>query len=546
MARTRPTFNPHRRLSSESDFPSASTPALPRACVSPPLKENDPPNPSTTVVTNVQNYAENVWSTEDDTLDTDDDDEEVDSNAEDDDALPDLTDPSWEAPSSHKRHKSNKNKGRKKMKPIHNSSFIKGRDPKLMKDAWKVFKQKQKMFSMKPANKSLSDIKQHERRIESAPDPKPSASEASSSHSQLPSKVSANSLRAFIPHASEPSPDDLEVEKRKAQIRDNILRAFTQCPTNKPTPTDKDSLVLHEDVDTVDEENHDFSIAVISDIQGNATSLFASNCDDDDEKGYESDQTVTFEPPVNSDLDQLTESCDMQCTITNPTLGDKEFISKRKCDMSADEENSKKLKSNPTQPIALQNEEMEIIQDGISSHVSTVLCSGPKLGIIESKGREETNNTGGNNVPCNDLALGMTIPEIGDLESRSKNQCGSPKRSTDEPVTPQSGVDMHPAPTKLVWSKLNELTRKRKQCDEKIKQTWEEHNKKIAVLEEQKAKYEKEIESLMNQHAEMDNISQESFRNQLTTCTIDNSSSDGSQSNLQLESASVVEGELCC
>lgn len=545
-----PSCNPNLRLSSYSNFPSPTTPALPSACMSPPLKENAPPNPSTTMVTSVHNDVENAWSTREDVLDTDDDDEEVDSYTDDDDALPDLTDPSWEAPSSHKRPKSNKNKIGKKMKTIDNSSFIKCKDPKLMKDARKVFKQKQKMFSTKPQIKSPSDVKHHERRAQSAQDPKPTASDSSTSHSQSPSKVSTDLLSAFIPHAPEPSPDDSEVEKRKAQIRDNILRAFPQYPTNKSKPTHKDNLVLHEEVEAVDEDNPDgFSIAVISDIQGNATSVFASNCDAD-EKGYESDQTVTFEPPVQSDSDQLAEGNVMQCTVTHPTPGGKEFLNKRKYDMTADEENRKKFKSNPAQPIALQKKEMVVIHDNISSCVSTVLRSCPKFGIVESIGREEINHTGGKNVPFNDLALRMTIPEKDDLKSRNMDQCGSPKRSTDEPVTPQavgmSEAGMHPALTKLVWSKLNELTRKRKLCDEKIKQTWEDHNKKIAVLEEQKARYEKEIESLMNQHTEMDNISQDSFRNQLTTCTPENYHPDESQNNLQMESASVVEGELYC
>lgn len=531
-----PSCNLNTRLSSDS----ASTPALPSACVSPTLKENAPPRPSTMVVTSVHNDVENVCSIVE--YDIDDDNEEVNSDTDDDDALPDLTDPSWEAPSSHKGHKSNNDKIGKKFKTIDNSSFIKGRDPKLMKDARKVFKQKQKMFSTKPLIKSLSDAKHHER-TQSAQDPKPS-SDSSTSHSQLPSKVSADLVRAFIPHAPEPSPDDSEVEKRKAQIRDNILRAFPQYPVNKSIPTHKDNLVLHEEAEAYDEDNQDgFSIAVISDIQGNATSEFAGNCDAD-EKGYESDQTVAFEPPVQLDSDLLAERNDMQCTVTHPTPG-KEFISKRKYDLSADEENRKKIKSSPAQPIALQKKEMVIIHTDISSHVSTVPCSGPKFNLVESIGREEVNHTG-DSVPCNDLALSMTIPKKGDLKSRSKDQCDSLKTSTDEPVTPQavgkSGIDMHPALTKLVWAKLNELTRKRKQCDEKIKQTWEEHNKKIAVLEELKAQYEKEIESLMNQHTEMD-ISQDSFRNQLTT---DNCHSDGSQNNLQLESASVVEGELYC
>ncbi|KAK4325182.1 hypothetical protein Pmani_004218 [Petrolisthes manimaculis] len=533
-----PSDNLHPLLSTNMGILSALTPTSPFTCVSPPLKENAPAEPSTSIDSNLLNDMRSVLTVGDD--DRDSDDEEY---------LPDLTDPSWEAPSTKKKKlRSPDDKIERKKKTLDTSNFNKGRDPKLMKDARKVFKQKQKMFI---ASKTLSGVKSYGKSTESAQDLKPSDSGVSTSPSQLPTKLLNDLPKTHIQPTTEPSPNDSEIEKRKAQIRENISRGFPQKSfTSEPIPIPEENLPLNEEVTMANEDNNDGqSIAVISDIQGNAISVFANNCDANEE-GYDSDQTITFESPVLSDANLLDETNNLtQHTISEPTHDSREYKSKRKYDIQADEGKRKKDKCSSEQPKTHQKKNMVTIHSNISPLKSSDLYPEAMIVKVESIGNK-IYQSGGNATSGDDLAPKMTSSGEDYLESKVKNWCASPKRSTDdkESVNAQavgdSGNDdeKHLAHTKLILSKLNKLDRQRKQCDEKIKQAWEEHNKKIAVLEEQKAKYEKEMENLMTQHIGGDNISHTSVRNQPTACIPDNSCTEKGQNNLQEESASVLPG----
>ncbi|KAK3879440.1 hypothetical protein Pcinc_015990 [Petrolisthes cinctipes] len=533
-----PSDNLYPQLSANMGVLSTLTPTLPLTSVSPPLKENAPPEPSTSIDSSILNDVRSVLTVGDD--DRDSDDEEY---------LPDLTDPSWEAPSTKKKkHRSPDDKIEKKKKSLDTSNFNKGRDPKLMKDAKKVFQQKQKMFTAKPSSKILSGVKLYGKSTESAQDLRPSDSDVSTSPSQLPSKLLTDLLKPRIEHTTEPSPDDTEIEKRKAQIRENISRGFPQKSlSTEPTPIPEENLPLNEEVTIADEDNNDGqSIAVISDIQGNAISVFANNCDADEE-GYDSDQTVTFESPVLSDANLLDEKNNLtQHTISEPIHDSQGYKSKRKYDIQADEGKRKKVKCSSEQPKTHQKKNMVVIHNNISPPKSSDMYPEPMIVKVESIGNK-LYQSGGNTTSGDDLALKMTSSREDYLESKDKNWCASPKRSTDDNESVNARAvgdsrtdnDMHLAHTKVMLSKLNKWTLQRKQCDEKIKQAWEEHNKNIAVLEEQKAKYEKKIENLI---IGVDNISHNSVRNQPTACTPDNSCTERGQNNLQEESASVLPG----